>query len=231
MQPLATMQVRLPRTPLMASWANLAADRKLACATLAALVCGMGFFGVFVSAHIKDNLVHKAAAATAMYMDSFLAPLAQELATRATLSASTQAEMDKLLSPASAGRPLIGFRVWVGETIVYSNDRSAIGKSFPSTATNDLAWSGHVAAEFNQLDEDDEQVFHIPPPILEVLAPVRERGTGRIIALFETYEAAAELEQRISTAQCFAWLLVGASTLAVGLLLLSVRRCVRLKQN
>src|SRR5262245_22104578 len=231
MQPLATTQLRLPRTPLAASWTNLAADRKLACATLLALICGMGFFGVFVSAHIKDNLVHKAAAATAMYMDSFLAPLAQELARRATLSPSTQTEMDKLLSPASAGRSLIGFRVWVGETIVFSNDRSAIGKSFPSTPTSDLAWSGHVAAEFNQIDEDDEQVFHVPLPILEVYAPVRERGTGRIIALFETYEAAAELEQGIRTAQCFAWLLVGASTLAIALLLWSVMRSVRLKQN
>ena len=231
MQPLASMQLRLPRTPFAASWTNLAADRKLACATLAALVCGMGFVGVFVSAHIKDNLVHKAAAATAMYMDSFLAPLAQELATRATLSQSTQSEMTKLLSPASAGRPLIGFRVWVGETIVFSNDKSAIGKSFPSTPTSDLAWSGHVAAEFDQIDEDDEQIFHVPPPILEVYAPVRERGTGRIIALFETYEAGAELEGRILTAQCFAWLLVGASTLVIGLLLLGVMRCVRLKQN
>jgi hypothetical protein len=191
----------------------------------------MGFFGLFVSAHIKDNLVHKAAAATALYMDSFLAPLAQELATRATLSQSTQAEMAKLLSPASAGRPLIGFRIWVGETIVFSNEKSAIGKSFPSTPTSDLAWSGHVAGEFNQLDEDDEQVFQVPPPILEVYAPVRERGTGRIIALLETYEAAADLEHRIRTAQYFAWLLVGASTLGIALLLLGVMRSARLKQN
>ena len=107
MQPLVSIEPRLPRTPLAAAWTNLGADRKFACATLAALVCGMGFFGLFVSAHIKDNLVHKAAAATALYMDSFLAPLAQELATRATLSQSTQAEMAKLLSPASAGRPLM----------------------------------------------------------------------------------------------------------------------------
>jgi signal transduction histidine kinase len=231
MQPLVSLQLRLPQTPLRASWTNLAADRKLACVTLAALVCGMGFFGFFVSAHIKDNLVHKAAAATAIYMDSFLAPLAQELATRTTLSASTQAEISKLLSPASAGRPLLGFRIWVGETIVFSNDKNAMGKSFPSTATSDLAWSGHVAAEFNQIDEDDEQVFHLPLPILEVYAPVRERGTGRIIALFETYEAGNELEARIDTAQSFAWLLIGTSTLGIALLLLSVMRSVRLKHN
>jgi signal transduction histidine kinase len=231
MQPLASLHLRLPQTPLRASWTNLAADRKLACVTLAALVGGMGFLGIFVSAHIKDNLVHKAAAATAMYMDSFLAPLAQELATRTTLSASTQAEIGRLLSPASAGRPLLGFRIWVGETIVFSNDKRMIGKSFPSTTTSDLAWSGHVAAEFNQIDEDDEQVFDLPLPILEVYAPVRERGTGRIIALFETYEAANELEARIDTAQSFAWLLIGASTLGIALLLLSVMRSVRLKQN
>ncbi len=76
-----------------------------------------------------------------------------------------------------------------------------------------------MTGEFNQIDEDDEQIFDVPLPILEVYAPVRERGTGRIIALIETYEAAAELETRIQTAQAFAWLLIGASTLGIGLLL------------
>ena len=231
MQSLGSMAVRLRQTPLRGCWNSFASDRTLACATIAALVCGMGCLGLFVAAHIKDNLVHKAAAATAMYMDSFVAPLAQELATRTTLSAATQAEMSKLLSPAAAGRPLVGVRIWVGQTIVFSNDKTAIGKSFPSTPESELAWSGHVTGEFNQIDEDDEQIFDVPLPILEVYAPVRERGTGRIIALIETYEAAAELETRILTAQAFVWLLVGASTLGIGLLLLGVMRSARLKQN
>jgi signal transduction histidine kinase len=231
MQSLGSMALRLRQTPLRGCWNTFVSDRTLAGATIAALVCGMGCLGLFVAAHIKDNLVHKAAAATALYMDSFVAPLAQELATRTTLSAITQAEMSKLLSPAAAGRPLVGVRIWAGQTIVFSNDKTAIGKSFPSTPESELAWSGHVTGEFNQIDEDDEQIFDVPLPILEVYAPVRERGTGRIIALIETYEAAAELETRILTAQAFAWLLIGASTLGIGLLLLGVMRSARRKQN
>src|SRR5262245_58890441 len=150
MQSLGSMAVRLRQTPLRGCWHNFASDRTLACATIAALVCGMGCLGIFVAAHIKDNPVHKAAAATALYVDSFVAPWAQELATRTTLSPATQAEMTKLLSPAAAGRALIGVRIWVGETIVFSNDKAAIGKSFPSTPEIDLAWSGHVTGEFNQ---------------------------------------------------------------------------------
>ena len=228
---LSYMHLGLLGARLRPCWNNLASDRKLACATIAAVVCGMGLFGLFVAAHIKDNLVHKAAAATALYMDSFVAPLAQELATRATLSSETRTELGKLLSPASAARPLIGFRVWVGETIVFSNDKTAIGKSFPNTPTSELAWSGHVAPEYNQIDEDDEQIFDVPLPILEVYAPVRERGTGRIIALIETYEAANELESRILTAQCLAWFVVSACTLGIILLLLAMMRSARLKQN
>ena len=231
MQSLGSMAMLLRQTPLRERWNNLASERMLAGATIVALVCGMGCLGLFVAAHIKDNLVHKAAAATAMYMDSFVAPLAQELATRTTLSTATQAEISKLLSPVAAARPLIGVRIWVGQTIVFSNDKTAIGKSYPSTPESELAWSGHVTGEFNQIDEDDEQVFDVPLPILEVNAPVRERGTGRIIALIETYEAAAELETRIITAQTFAWLLVGTATLGIGLLLLGVMRSARLKQN
>jgi hypothetical protein len=65
MQSLGSMAVRLRQTPLRGCWSNFASDRTLACATIAALVCGMGCLGIFVAAHIKDNLVHKAAAATA----------------------------------------------------------------------------------------------------------------------------------------------------------------------
>jgi len=231
MPSLRGMSLPLLGAQLCRCWANLASDRKLAWATIGAVVSGMGLLGLFVAAHVKDNLVHKAAAQTALYMDSFVAPLVQELATRATLSAETQTEMGKLLSPASAGRPLIGFRVWVGESIVFSNDKSMIGKSFPNTPTSELAWAGHVSPEFNQIDEDDEQIFDVPLPILEVYAPVRERGTGRIIALIETYEAAGELEVRVLTEQFLAWCVVGAATLGIVLLLLGVMRSARLKQN
>ena len=103
MQSFASLALRLRQTPWRADWSAIASDRKLACAAMAALVCGMGVLGLFVAAHIKDNLVHKAAATTALYMDSFVAPWAQELATRTTLSAATQAEMSKLFSPAAAG--------------------------------------------------------------------------------------------------------------------------------
>jgi hypothetical protein len=58
------MPVEIKRS--VAAARGCAADREFACATLAAL---------FVSAYMRDNLVHKAAART-LYMDSFLAPLA-----------------------------------------------------------------------------------------------------------------------------------------------------------
>ena len=77
MQSIASMALRLRQTPWRVGWNAFASDRKLACAAVAALVCGMGVLGLFVAAHIKDNLVHKAAAATALYTDSFIAPLAR----------------------------------------------------------------------------------------------------------------------------------------------------------
>src|SRR5262245_65766259 len=79
MQSLGSMAVRLRQTPWLGCWNSFASERTLAGATIGALICGMGVLGLFVAAHIKDNLVHKAAAATALYMDSFVAPWAQEL--------------------------------------------------------------------------------------------------------------------------------------------------------
>ena len=108
MQSLGSMAVRLRQTPLRGCWNGFASDRTLACATITALVCGMGCLGLFVAAHIKDNLVHKAAAATAMYMDSFVAPLAQELANAYNPLGRTQAEISKSLLSAGRGRATSG---------------------------------------------------------------------------------------------------------------------------
>ncbi len=52
-------------------------------------------------------------------------------------------------------------------------------------------------------------------PVLEVYAPVRERGTDRIIAVAETYEIAVDLKREVLFDQLVIWLAVGATTLTI----------------
>jgi signal transduction histidine kinase len=179
----------------------------------------MAYLGFVMTTHIKENAIHRVATATALHMDSFVERHVQALAASSALSEEQRQALEKLLSPAAAHKPIVAFRIWKGDTIVFSNERELVGKTFARTPARERAWLGQMAVEFEQPDgDDDEQVRSLNLPILEVYAPVRERGTGRIIALVETYEIGVELRNEVRNGQMLAWTAIAGITLLVVML-------------
>ena len=201
-------------------WRGLRIPTKVAGAASALVLASMVYLGVLVTGHVTDGVVQRSAAAAAHYMDSFVEGYAQELATRSALSAESRDALERLLSPAAMGRPIVAFRIWKGDTVVFSNERQLVGKTFPRTAARERALQGYVVPEFDRPDgDDDEQVQSLNLPILEVYAPVHERGTGRIIAIVETYEIAVGLKGEIFASQLGIWFAIAVVALTLILLL------------
>jgi signal transduction histidine kinase len=164
-------------------------------------------------------MVDQFGAEVALFTDSFVAPRVQELATQTTLSENKKKELDGLFAPTTIGRPIITFRIWVDDRIIYSNSRDMIGRSFPMSRARARAWQGGVTTELSQLDGDDEaQIRALGVHVLEVYAPLRQAGTGRIIGLVETYEVATELYYEVRAVQVLVWLVFASS--AVGFIFL-----------
>jgi signal transduction histidine kinase len=200
------LALRLPRW-----WHSLDAGEKLATAASAFTFCAMAYLGSIVSHHIREAMINRSLVEAALYLDNLVQPRVQELARSRSLSAETRDNLEKLLSPASMHRPVIAFRVWTGDTIVFSSERALIGKTFPPTANRSAAFRGRPAADLGSPHgEEHDQIRLLNVPILETYAPLRETGTDRIIAVVETYEIAIELQEQIRMAQALAWLLIGA---------------------
>ena len=68
--------------------------------------------GLWVSRRIEDVVVRNTANATALYMESFVSPLLQELATRDNLSPQTRLEVAKLLDETALGQRVVSFKLW-----------------------------------------------------------------------------------------------------------------------
>src|SRR5262245_44902110 len=116
--------------------------------------------------------------------------------------------------------PIHAFRIWTGNQIIYSNSREMIGRSFPMSRARARAWEGGVSTELNQLDGDDEaQIRALGVHVLEVYAPLRQSGTGRIVGLVETYEVATELYYEVRAVQVLVWLIFASSAVGVIFLL------------
>jgi signal transduction histidine kinase len=167
-----------------------------------------------------------------MYMDSFVATYVQELATRDAFTNEARAKLETLLSPASTLRPIVAFRIWKGDTVAFSNESGLIGKTFSRSKARQRALDGHIGVDFELPDgDDDEQVRALRLPILEVYAPVREKGTGRIIALAETYEIAIGLASDVWINQVIIWGSVAAIALALIALLFSMTGIGRIERD
>ena len=193
---------------------------------------GMGYLGLIVSHHIEEAAVHRSAAAAVLYLDSLIEPRLQELARSTELSAENLSLLDEVLQPTTMNRPLVAFRVWRGEKLVFGSDRRLIGDTFQQTAERTEAQDGHVVTVLGRPDgDDDARLRALNVPLMEIYAPVRESGTGRVIAVVETYELAVDLQRQIWMSQFACWLLVGALTLGILLQLFSLARSGELERR
>ncbi len=187
-------------------WSGLNLAAQFALAALVVLTHGMAIFGAWVTHRIEQG------------MNSFIEPLLQELATTNQLSSEAQRRLDALLAETPLGRKVVAIKVWAPDgTVLFSNNKQLIGRKYPMTDRLSGAWSGQVEAEFNHLeDEENELERPLLLPLLEIYAPVRAARSDRIIAVAEIYEAASHLRQELRWARLQSWYVVGIVTIVLG---------------
>jgi signal transduction histidine kinase len=209
----------------MAKWAGSTVMHGSVVLAVAILLCGTALLAASVSGSIGRAMVDQYGAEVALFTDSFVAPRVQELAAQTTFSEAKKKDLDGLFAPTFIGRPILAFRIWTGDQIIYSNSRDLIGQSFPISRARARAWEGGVATELTQLDGDDDvQIRALGVHVLEVYAPLRQAGTGRIIGLVETYEVATELYYEVRAVQVLVWLVFGSCAAGVIFLLYTLAR-------
>lgn len=199
-------------------WAGLSLARQFALAGGVVIFAAAGAVGLWVSGRIEDAVVRNTANATARYMDSFIAPLAQDLVAHDVLSPEARAEIDRLLSETSLGERVISFKIWREDgRLVDASNEALVGQSFALTDELALAFGGDVHADFDQLgDAEDAEEAATGLPLLEIYAPVRQAGTDRVIAVAEFYEVATQLQADLTRARLTSFAVVGSIMTLMG---------------
>ncbi|KQR76035.1 hypothetical protein ASG25_15300 [Rhizobium sp. Leaf384] len=206
-------------------------SRQFVLAAAVVLIFGMGTIGLWVSSRIEEAVTHNAAAATALYVDSIIAPLTQDMADSGTLTEGAKLALKETLSQGVLSQKMFSFKIWTPDgKIVFSNEDSLIGKRFGMTEGLSEARAGRIHAEFEHLGEAENALESASGiPLLEIYSPIREPWSGKIIAIAEFYEAAQDLRHELNIAQLQSWLVVAVVTLCMlGLLYGIVARGSRL---
>jgi signal transduction histidine kinase len=180
--------------------------------------------GHWVTTRILDGVVQSHAAAAKLYADNFIKPHVQALASASKLTAESERALDALLLPQSVGQPIVGFRVWKGDTVVYSDRRELVGQAFAPSVRRKRAWAGQVSAKYGALEPGHGPREERGEPILEIYVPVQLSGGSEVIALAETYHLAPSLPDELAQARIGTWLVLGATTLCMLLLQFAVVR-------
>ena len=190
------------------------------------MLAAMLVIGAWITGRIEDSVVSNTASAGALYLESFVSPLSQELAKNDRLSEPAIRALDEVFASTGIGKRIVSFKIWKpGGLIAHASDPDLIGKRFEPKPDLKAAWSGVVTGTFNDLDDPEsaaEAAMGIP--LLEVYSPLHEVWSGKIIAVAEFYEVATDLEHDLADARRTSWLLVAGVFLASGLALLGIVR-------
>ena len=192
--------------------------------SFAILLIGMLVIGSLVSYQIKDGVLNRTAALTALYVDSFISPELQVLSENETLPIENRIELDRLLSETNLGEQIVSFKVWSrNAAILYASNPTLVGRQFELDDDIISALSGSVVSSISNLDKSEHELERLAwDQLIETYAPIRKAGGSEVLAVAEFYQRPDDLVSEVNAARSQAWFVVGASTLTTYILLAGI---------
>jgi len=205
-------------------WTRFSLARQYMLASLVVLACCMAGVGWWVSQQIQAGVIRETAATTALYMNSFVAPLVQELANEDHLRPEHITSLDRLLTETPLGRRVTSFKIWRQDgRVVYSTNPALIGETYQMSPEGVRAWRGSMTSHISHLKNPEHaNERRLYERLLETYSPVRRPDSSEIIAVAEFYQTVEELEGELAKAQMLTWFVVGSATLLMYILLAGI---------
>ncbi len=205
-------------------WQSLPLPGQFLLAGAVVMIGAMVFVGNWISQRIEDAVVQNSATSAALFMESFISPLSQELAETDTLSAPARQALAEIFDGTTIGERVVSYKIWLdGGRVVHASDAALIGQVFEPSDDLRRAWNGEIAASYEDLNDlENAAEAALGVPLLEVYSPIRQVWTGDVIAVAEFYEVADQLAADITDARRTSWLIVAGTFLGSGLLLFGI---------
>lgn len=181
----------------------------------------MALAGWLLTDRIRQVVVRNTATAAALYMDSFLHPLVEDHVLGTEASPAMRRALSEVLPTTGMADRILSYKIWGRDGLVIAaSDSALIGRSFAPSDELALAWSGRIAAVFEDEAQEEDRAEHaLGLPLLEIYSPIRADWTGEIIAVAELYLADPGLKADLAAARALTLGGIGGGGLALGLIL------------
>lgn len=178
---------------------------------------------LLVTTLIERAVTRSAAATTALYVDSVVAPLLPDMQKSVVLDDVVRRALDETLGQGALGSRLVEMRLWARDgRILYAKENSLIGQRFEITSDLARAFAGQMVANYGHYDILDPNAAPTSGPLLEIYNPILQPWSGEVVAVLEFYERADDLQAALAGARLKSWLAVAAVTALFFLLLSAI---------
>lgn len=187
------------------------------------MLAAMTLAGFVVSGIVARTTVDSTAASSALFLDSLVSPLVQDLAHSDKLEAESIARLDATLMNGPFSSRFVHVDIWLPDgSIQYSTTSEVIGGRFAMPEGAAGAFAGNVEARHTDLTAGEHTARGWETKFLEIYVPLREHLSGRIIAVVEVHELAEPLERRLAWLRTQTWLVVSGATLLIAIALFGI---------
>jgi signal transduction histidine kinase len=205
-------------------WASLSLASRFALASGVVLSLAALAIGFWVAARIEQAVVRNAANATAIYMESFLSPISQQLAESGGVSPGAQRALEEIFTNTALSERILSYTIWRQDGFVLeASDRAIVGQTLPMTDDLRRAADGEVVARLERSRPlPDAEVQDQDLSVTTIFSPIHEVWSGNVLAVAEFSEVNANLEGDLRAARRSAWAAVVGIMLGLGSVLYAI---------
>jgi signal transduction histidine kinase len=204
-------------------WMRRSLFEQFAIASSLVLTLSVGAVGAWVGARVSDSVLRGTSGAAALYLTNFVEPHIQSIDIDGMPTPEGVRRLDEVSELLKSRRHVVSIKIWRPDgTIVYSTQKTLVGKQFPTTEILP-SLEGRIRAGMADFDDDDSEFERsLSIPLYEIFLPLYKNETEKIIAVAEIYEDARALLRDQAYAVGTAWLVVGAAGLSTLLILFAI---------
>ena len=146
------------------------------------------------------------------------------------LPGSRSAEIGALINDTLLSANIVRVKIWTrAGLLIYSDDRSAVGRTFPVSEEIEKALGGEIATEISSLEkEENVSERGLYSELYEIYVPLQPADSKEILGVYEVYYDLAKLQPRLTRIRNTVWGGVGlAFLLLYGTLFFLIRNASR----
>jgi signal transduction histidine kinase len=192
---------------------------------LGLVIAGVVLFGQTVPEQVERGII---AGHLQGYADVATLMSAEEALPReGEWSTGDTTALDTFVRDHLLGHDTVRIKIWAPDgTIVYSDERSLIGATFPQEQALAAAFAGNAIAERPDFSSEENRSEQTLPPVWEFYVPI-PGADGEPVAVFEVYHLAATFQETRDSVKGF----VAMSTLTGSVFVVAVISAIMVSQG